>query len=83
MKFERTHTQPFPAAIVFSAWASKDAVVPPVTAIDIDPCVGGVFRLRVGSEATRLVMDGRILEFEPTLHIRYTWDWGGDDPGCR
>lgn len=80
MKFEKTYHLPVPVASVFAAWVSPEAVVSPVTSIKIEPRVGGVFHLCVGTGANKSVMDGQILEYEQNQHIRYTWSWGGEDP---
>ncbi|MGI9328981.1 MAG: SRPBCC family protein [Pseudomonadales bacterium] len=79
MKFEKAYQLPYPVEATFSAWVSPDAVVAPVTSIEVDPRVGGVFRLIVGSGANNSLMDGKILEFERNQRIRYTWFWGGEE----
>lgn len=68
---------PYPVEYVFSAWISTESTVPPVTSIEIDPRVGGVFRLRVGSGEDATQMDGRIQKIERNRSIQYTWHWGG------
>jgi uncharacterized protein YndB with AHSA1/START domain len=45
MQIEKTYELPFPPSVVYDAWVSSDTVIPPATAMDIDPIVGGHYRL--------------------------------------
>ena len=38
---EKTYDFPFPPDRVYAAWVSSDTVIPPATAMDIEPKVGG------------------------------------------
>ncbi len=66
-----------PVEAVYAAWVSNDTVIPPVTRVDIDPVVGGHFRLRVGEGPESAQMQGTILVLEESLRIRYSWAWNG------
>ena len=66
---------PFPRGRVFAAWLSTDSVVAPVTKIDIEPQVGGHYRLTVGDGADAPTMHGRIIAIEQDRRVRHTWRW--------
>ena len=67
---------PVKRARVFAAWLSNDSVIAPVTRIDIQPEVGGHYRLKIGDAPDAPTMDGRVLAIEPDRYVRYTWRWG-------
>ena len=67
----------FSRADVFAAWLSNDSVVAPVTNIDIEPHVGGRYRLHVGNGADAPTMRGRVVAIEQDRHVRHTWCWDG------
>lgn len=77
MLLNKRYELPFPPAEVFAAWVSKQSVIAPVTAIDINARVGGVFRLQVGDGEDAHVMQGRILDIDAARHLRFTWCWNG------
>jgi len=43
MDLEKHYDLPYPPAKVYAAWVSSDTVIPPATAMDINPIVGGHF----------------------------------------
>lgn len=77
MNIHKTYEMPFPVESVFAAWISNDAIVPPITSVEIEPEVGGVFRLDLQSAAGASAMQGRILHFEENQRLRYSWTWSG------
>lgn len=64
---------------VFAAWISESHLVAPVTAVQVEPHVGGAFRLHADDGETAAVMNGQFQVFESPHHLRYTWHWGGPD----
>ena len=46
-----------------------------MTKIDIEPHVGGHYRLTVGEGADAPTMHGRVIAFEQDQHLRHTWRW--------
>lgn len=79
MDINKTYELPFPVSQVYSAWISNDFAVAPVTSIEIEPKVGGVFRLTTVSGQNIGKMEGKILQIDHNRCIRYTWHWGGPD----
>ena len=79
MDIEKEYLLPFPCDVVYDAWLSSETVIPPATAMDIDPKVGGHFRLFVETPEFSSQMEGEFLEVESNRRIRYTWQWK-DDP---
>lgn len=77
MDIRKTYEMRFSAEQIYSAWISNDSVVAPVTSIEVDRKVGGIFRLRTGSGDSAGVMEGKLLRIEPNNHLQYTWHWGG------
>ena len=68
-----------PADRVFAAWISDSYLVAPVTGVEVEPHVGGSFRLHTGDGDSAAVMNGRFEKFDAPQHLRYTWHWGGPD----
>jgi uncharacterized protein YndB with AHSA1/START domain len=78
MKIEKHYEFPFPPEIVYAAWVSSDTVIPPATAMDIDPVVGGHYRLTAEMPGYVGKNEGKFLAVEPGRHLRYTWEWNQD-----
>ncbi len=78
MNIEKVYEIPFPPEQVYAAWVSSETVIPPATAMDINPVEGGHYRLIM--ETTEFVgrNEGRFLAVDPGTHVRYTWEWNGD-----
>ena len=70
---------PFPPERVYAAWVSSDTVIPPATKMDIKPEVGGHYRLVAENESMTMSNEGVFLEVQPNRHLRYTWQWAGDE----
>jgi uncharacterized protein YndB with AHSA1/START domain len=45
MHLKKTYELSFPLEMVYDAWVSSDTVIPPATAMDVKPVVGGHYRL--------------------------------------
>ena len=78
MDIEKTYGVPFSPERVFAAWVSSETVIAPATAMDIDPRVGGHYRLIMESEAFTARTEGIFLAFDDGKHLRYTWEWNRD-----
>ena len=78
MKIEKNYELPFSPNVVYAAWISSDTVIPPATAMDIDPVVGGHYRLTAKMPGYVGKNEGKFLAIEPGKHLRYTWEWNGD-----
>lgn len=78
MELCQTYTVPFTPTQTYDAWVSSSTVIAPATAMDIDPVVGGHYRLIMETPEFVSRNEGRFLEVEPGQHIRYTWEWNGD-----
>lgn len=74
MKIDKNYALPFPPDRVYAAWMSPDTVVSPVTGKDINPTVGGHYRLIIETEDRCNRIDGLFFCIEPDRHIRYTWE---------
>lgn len=46
--------------------------------MDIDPVVGGHYRLFMKTPEFEARCDGRFSIVEVDRHVRYTWEWNGD-----
>ncbi len=79
MQILKTFELPYPPAAVYAAWVSSDTVIPPATAMEIDPRVGGHYRLITDTPDFKTRNEGTFLELTPDAHVRYTWQWQGDD----
>ncbi len=78
MELRQSYLIPFPVRRTYAAWVSSDTVIAPATKMDIDPVVGGHYRLIMESPEFVSRNEGRFLIVEPERHIRYTWEWNGD-----
>jgi uncharacterized protein YndB with AHSA1/START domain len=78
MDIEKTFELPFSPEAVYAAWVSSGTVIPPATSMDIDPVVGGHYRLVVKDDQWDTQNEGKFLEVEENKHLRYTWEWNKD-----
>lgn len=78
MKIKKTYHVPFAADRVFDAWVSSRTVIPPATGMDIDPVVGGHYRLIMDTPDFAARNDGVFLAITPGSRLRYTWEWNAD-----
>ena len=78
MKIEKYYDLPYPISSVYNAWVSSDTVISPATAMDINPEVGGHYRLIMESPEFTARNEGKFLLVEPGKHIVYTWEWNSD-----
>jgi uncharacterized protein YndB with AHSA1/START domain len=78
MNLEKRYELPFPPERVYAAWVSSDTVIPPATAMDINPVVGGHYRLTAEMPDYVGRNEGQFLVVEPGRHLRYTWEWNSD-----
>lgn len=78
MDIEKHYELPYPPAQVYAAWVSSETVIPPATAMDINPVAGGHYRLIAEMPGYVGKNEGQFLIVEAERHIRYTWEWNGD-----
>ncbi|MBL4890716.1 MAG: SRPBCC domain-containing protein [Rhizobiaceae bacterium] len=78
MEFEKTYLLPFSVETVYSAWTSSNTVIPPATRMDIDPIVGGHYRLFMEMPDIGMSNEGKFLEVVANALLKYTWEWNGD-----
>lgn len=78
MDIIKTYQLPYSIDEVYNAWVSSDTVIPPATAMDIIPEVGGHYRLIIESSELTSNNEGEFLIVEPKSHVRYTWEWNND-----
>ncbi|MCR9277930.1 MAG: SRPBCC domain-containing protein [Pseudomonadaceae bacterium] len=65
-------------ADVYAAWVSSDTVIPPATSMDVNPVVGGHYRLIMDTPEFSGRNDGVFSLVEPGERVVYTWEWNGD-----
>ncbi|MEM7445605.1 MAG: SRPBCC domain-containing protein [Pseudomonadota bacterium] len=75
---EKKYVLPFPLEQVYQAWVSSDTVIPPATAMDIDPVAGGHYRLIMESPEFSARSEGVFSRVEPNQRLTYSWEWNGD-----
>lgn len=78
LNIEKIYDLSFPPEQVYAAWVSSDTVISPATAMDIEPVVGGRYRLIMETPEFSGYNEGRFLAVDPGKHVRYTWEWNGD-----
>jgi uncharacterized protein YndB with AHSA1/START domain len=72
----KTYVLEFPLELVFSKWIAEDAVISPVERLEIEPHVGGAYRLVMPGG---FKMEGAFTEFAENEHMTYSWQWDGGD----
>lgn len=77
-EIEKEWLLPFPLDKVYSAWVSSETVIPPATAMDVLPEVGGHYRLLMDMPDFSGKNEGKFLVVEPASRVVYTWEWNGD-----
>lgn len=78
MKLNQTYVIPFSVSETYAAWVSSSTVIAPATAMNINPVVGGHYRLIMESSDFVGRNEGKFLIVEPDQRIRYTWEWNSD-----
>jgi len=78
MRIEKTYQLPFSTDRVYAAWISSDTVIPPATAMDINPVVGGHYRLVMDTPEFSGRNEGTFLSVDAGRRLVYTWEWNGD-----
>jgi len=76
--FRQSYVVQFTPAEIFAAWTSSSTVISPATAMDIEPVVGGHYRLIMDMAEGAVVAEGRFLLVEQDRNLRYTWEWNAD-----
>lgn len=74
-QFTAVRTFEAPVEVVREAWLSSSTVVPPVTAVDMEPRVGGRVRISTGGPPES-DLHGVFVVVERE-RLTYTWRWGG------
>lgn len=78
MHCEKTYDLPYRARDVFAAWTSPEAIIPPATRLDLNPVVGGHYRLFMESPENSSKAEGIFFAVERDHRVRYTWEWNRD-----
>jgi len=78
MEISKVYQLPFPIEQVYQAWVSSNTVIAPATAMEIDPVVGGHYRLIMQTPEFSGRNEGEFLLVEVGKHVRYTWEWNND-----
>lgn len=78
MELTKQYEIPFTKDVVYTAWVSSNTVIPPATAMDIDPVVGGHYRLLMQTPEFTGKNEGSFSLVEPSERVVYTWEWNGD-----
>lgn len=83
MAIDKTFHIPFPLNMVYRAWVSSETVVPPASRMDIDPVVGGHYKLFVDTPDGSVSCIGKFLTVEPEQRLIYSWEWNNDGEVSR
>ena len=74
--FSKTYVLDFPIDTVFAAWVADDTVVAPAEKMEIEPRVGGTYRLLMPGGGS---MEGVFSAFAENERVTYSWNWVGSD----
>lgn len=78
MEIHVNYKVPFALSDVYAAWVSSETVIAPATAMDINPVVGGHYRLIMETKEFTGRNEGKFSVVEPERRVVYTWEWNGD-----
>ncbi|MGI9205738.1 MAG: SRPBCC family protein [Woeseiaceae bacterium] len=78
MDIRQSYELPFAVNEIYTAWVSSATVISPATAMEIEPVVGGCYRLIMAMDEGAAVAEGRFQVVEPDKKLRYTWEWNAD-----
>lgn len=78
MDLHQSYELSSPVAEIYGAWVSSATVISPATALQIEPVVGGLYRLIIDSDQGTAVAEGRFQRVLQNRNLRYTWEWNGD-----
>lgn len=67
-----------PASTVYETWTSPSTIVAPVTAVEMDPRVGGRVRVSTGGDPAA-DLTGTFVRAERPSRLVYTWRWGDSE----
>jgi len=74
--FSKSYVLGFPREVVFAKWVAEDTVVSPAEEMEIEPRVGGTYRLLMPGGAA---MEGVFSTFAENERVTYSWNWIGSD----
>ncbi len=78
MKLSKSYEIDATVEQVYGAWVSNDTVIPPATAMEVDPKEGGIYRLVASFDGQESTMIGRFKTVRPLEHLEYSWEWNHD-----
>ena len=79
MQIEKRYTLACSCETLFQTWIDNDTVIPPATRMDINPVVGGHYRLIMALPDGEMRNEGTFSRIEPPHRLTYSWQWLGDD----
>jgi uncharacterized protein YndB with AHSA1/START domain len=75
---EKIYDLPFAPQKVYAAWVSSSTVIPPATKMDINPVVGGHYRLIMDTPEFSGRNEGTFSVVVPDQRLVYSWEWNKD-----
>ena len=78
--FSKTYLIEHSLEKVYTYWISNSTLITPVIKIEIDPWVGGVYRLELMDGS---VMSGKFSQVSNNKALSYSWQWQGSDEITR
>jgi len=78
LDIRQSYELPFPVADLYAAWISSATVISPATAMEIEPVVGGLYRLIMDTDEGYSIVEGRFQLVLQNRKLRYTWEWNHD-----
>ena len=72
--FDKTYPLAFPVEAVYAHWISNDTVIAPAARMEIEPRVGGAYRLIMTGNVVMNGVFSRVLENQA---LTYSWQWHG------
>lgn len=76
LQFTKTYLIQHPLEKVYTYWISNSTLIPPVIKIEIEPWVGGIYRLYLMGNT---VMQGKFFQVSNNKALSYSWQWVGDE----
>ena len=83
MEIKKAYSIQFPLDKVYRGWVASETAIEPAAAMDINPVVGGHYRLIIEMPDFSSANEGKFELVEPEQHIRYSGEWNHDGEVTR
>ena len=77
MDLIKNYTSKIEKTMLYQAWISPEMVIPPITKIESNPIIGGVYKLYSQTSDGVGIMNGQFQSLIENEALIYSWHWEG------